>query len=83
MGPKINVIYDSLQISPSSDKLLARKRGFHSKQGQKSFVFTTTPIPDVGHTHLRDISSVFCFARMLEFKKRFKDCLVGLFQHCS
>ena len=32
MRPKIYVIYDRLQISPSSDKLVARKPGFHSKQ---------------------------------------------------
>lgn len=43
MRPKIYVIYDTLQISPSSDKLLARKPGFHSKQGQKAYCLPPRP----------------------------------------
>jgi hypothetical protein len=43
MRPKIYVIYDALQISPSSNKLLARKPGFHAKQGQKAFCLPPRP----------------------------------------
>jgi len=71
MRPKIYVIYDAPQISPSSDKLTGQKAGVPFQAGTEIFLFTTTPIPDVGHAHLCDVSILFCFARMHLFTARF------------